>query len=73
MKTSTKLLYAASALAIAILAVFIYQDGHNSNLAGGRVVISTQIICRWNGANYTTIKFASNSVTPVYATSTSCN
>lgn len=31
------------------------------------------VSCLWNGASYTILSFASNSITPIYATSTTCN
>jgi len=30
-------------------------------------------LCQWNGSNFTITSFASNSITPLYSTSTSCN
>jgi hypothetical protein len=37
----------------------------------GNVAIGGRL-CVWNGANYTVIRFAPSSITPIYSTSTSC-
>jgi preprotein translocase subunit SecG len=62
-------------IVIVISIVTVLLTKNKSNLAGS---FSSQVsnlatsTCVWNGSNFTKIYFASNSVTPVYATSTGC-
>ncbi len=46
-----------------------------TTLAIGSSAISTKVgkACLWNGTQYTILSFAAGSVTPAYATSTTCN
>ena len=51
--------------------VVIGNAGVTETLLRGKVIAGNRI-CIWNGASYTSMSFAPNSIVPVYATSTSC-
>ena len=51
--------------------VVIGNTGVTETLLRGKVSVGSRI-CVWNGASYTSMSFAPNSIVPVYATSTSC-
>jgi hypothetical protein len=51
--------------------VVIGDNNVTETVLRGKVIAGNKI-CIWNGASYTSMTFAPNSIVPIYATSTSC-